>query len=158
MKIAGIDPGNHGAVCVLDSTSPGTPDFFDIHKLNPYDLARHLHQAALDVVYIEDVHAIFGSSAKSNFGFGRSVGLAQTVATIVLRGKPLNFVQPKKWQKAVGVTARGKDIKTQVAQIAMSLYPKAIIHGPRGALLDGRSDALMIAHFALKQEELKCKS
>ena len=36
-------------------------------------------------------------------------------------------------------------IKKEVADIASRLYPKAELHGPKGGLLDGRSDALMIA-------------
>lgn len=60
----------------------------------------------------------------------------------------LDRVTPKKWQKFIGVTAKGDAIKKNVAEIAARLYPNAQLHGPRGGLLDGRSDALMIAHYA----------
>ena len=39
------------------------------------------------------------------------------------------------------------DKKKHVASIAMQLYPKANLSGPKGGLLDGRADALMIAHY-----------
>ena len=58
-------------------------------------------------------------------------------------------VTPKVWQKYIGVTAKGKAIKKQVAKIAQYLYPQAELHGKRGGLLDGRSDALMIAYYGL---------
>jgi len=57
-------------------------------------------------------------------------------------------VQPKKWQKTIGVTKKGKEIKKEVASICSRLYPDAEIYGPKGGLLDGKSDALMIAHYA----------
>jgi hypothetical protein len=39
------------------------------------------------------------------------------------------------------------DKKKFVASIALQLYPKAPLFGPKGGLLDGRADALMIAHY-----------
>lgn len=39
------------------------------------------------------------------------------------------------------------DKKKTVAAKALQLYPDAELHGPKGGLLDGRADALMIAHF-----------
>ena len=44
-------------------------------------------------------------------------------------------------------------MKKQVAEIAQSLYPTAELHGKRGGLLDGRADALMIAHYGLHNKE-----
>ena len=60
---------------------------------------------------------------------------------------------PKIWQKYVRVTVKGKAIKKEVAKIAQGLYPNAELHGKRGGLLDGRADALMIAHYGLKHME-----
>ncbi len=95
---------------------------------------------------VEDVHAIFGTSAKSNFNFGYNTGVVNTVA--MAAGVSVEKVTPKKWQKHVGVKAKGKLIKKDVAGICDRLYPKAGIYGPKGGLLDGRSDALLIAHYA----------
>ena len=39
------------------------------------------------------------------------------------------------------------DLKVAVANKAEGFYPEAQLHGPLGGLLDGRSDALMIAHY-----------
>lgn len=95
---------------------------------------------------IEDVHSIFGTSAKSNFNFGFNTGLITGI--IQASGLPLAKVQPKAWQKAVGCKSSGKDLKKEVGKLAQDLYPYADITGPKGGLLDGKSDSLMIAHYA----------
>ena len=149
MNIAGIDPGAKGAVCVL---SGNTPALFDLDNLSIYELTKVLHKCNLDEIYIEDVHSLYGMSAKSNFQFGRNVGIVHAMAEIVLKGKKPRLVTPKVWQKHFGVTAKGKAIKTQVAKLAQELYPEVELHTPRGRLLDGRSDALMVASYGKEQE------
>jgi hypothetical protein len=49
------------------------------------------------LVVIEDVHSIFGSSSKSNFQFGRSLGILEGVVNAL--DIPYVKVQPKEWQK-----------------------------------------------------------
>ncbi len=155
MRVCGIDPGISGAMCVLDSKDPAHIAFLDLFKNSIYDATRWLHQQNVDVIYIESVHSLFGMSAKSNFGFGRSAGIVRSIAEIVARGTEPNTVTPKIWQQYVGVTVKGQAIKKQVADIGLSLYPAAIIHGLRGGLNDGRSDALMIAHYGINKELAK---
>lgn len=46
---------------------------------------------------IEDVHAMFGSSAKATFSFGHIVGVLE--ALIISNEIPFTKVAPKKWQK-----------------------------------------------------------
>jgi Holliday junction resolvasome RuvABC endonuclease subunit len=153
MRVCGIDPGANGAVCVLDSNNPVHLALLDLAKTTPFDASHWLQKQKPDIVWIEDVHSLFGMSAKSNFGFGRNLGLAVAISQIATKGEVAKTVTPKIWQKYVGVTAKGKDIKKQVAEIAIKLYPAASIYGKRGGLLDGRSDALMIAHYGLHNKE-----
>lgn len=141
-------------MCVLDSSDPAYTAFLDLNKASIYDATRWLHQQQVDRVYREDVHSLFGMSAKSNFGFGRNLGIVIAIAEIVSRGKFPVKVTPKVWQKFIGVTVKGPAIKKQVAEIALQLYPTANILGKRGGLLDGRSDALMIAHYGLCNKDL----
>lgn len=152
--VLGCDPGAKGAYCLLIpdqelawfAPTPGgnTPPGVILTALQGD--GAHL----CDVAYIEDVHSLYGMSAKSNFSFGGNVQAAQTVLEILMHPNEskIQKVQPKIWQKAIGVTAKGADIKKQVAEIAHSLYPYAKIFGPKGGLMDGRADALMIAHYA----------
>ena len=98
---------------------------------------------------IEDVHSIFGASAKSNFMFGFNTGLLHGIIRAL--GLPLDQVQPKAWQKHIGVksTVKGKLVKTAVADIVQGLYPEIAtdIFTPRGRLIDGRSDAAGIVSY-----------
>ena len=171
MRICGIDPGSNGAICVLDSDDPAYIALLDLRKNTihetyewlrievtnnsknvDYYLGKEEFHHPIRQIWVEDIHSMYGMSAKSNFGFGRNLGIVAAVATIITKVPP-KTVAPKVWQKYIGVTAKGKAIKKQVAQIASGLYPKAELHGKRGGLLDGRSDALMIAHYGLHNKE-----
>ena len=154
MLIAGIDPGANGAIAVLDSENPDSVALLDLKKHSIITIHEWLVEE-LDyhpsIFWIEDVHSMHGMSAKSNFGFGKNIGMITAVAEL-FRNELSNTVTPKVWQKYIGVTAKGKAIKKQVAKIAQYLYPQAELHGKRGGLLDGRSDALMIAYYGLHHD------
>lgn len=154
MRYIGIDPGAKGALCILDPSSPYTTRFYD---LDPKESAQELLlslQAEFSqgpfMVALESIHSLPGMSAKSNFTFG---GMFWRIKTI-LECVPVEYelVPPKCWQSATGVPTRkfldGElDLKVVVADLAQGYYPNAHLHGPRGGLMDGRSDALMIAHY-----------
>ena len=155
MRVCGIDPGANGAICVLDSQDPAYIALLDLKKHNLWYIDHWLGAELFGAIgggekhiWIEDVHSMHGMSAKSNFSFGKNLGIVLAIASIKLVDPP-NMVTPKVWQKYIGVTAKGKAIKKQVAKIAQYLYPQAELHGKRGGLLDGRSDALMIAYYGL---------
>ena len=159
MRVCGIDPGANGAICVLDSQDPAYIALLDLKKHNLWYIDHWLGAELFGAIgggekhiWIEDVHSMHGMSAKSNFSFGKNLGIVLAIASIKLVDPP-NMVTPKVWQKYVGITAKGKAIKQQVAKIAQYLYPQAELHGKRGGLLDGRSDALMIAYYGLHNKE-----
>ena len=155
MRVCGIDPGANGAICVLDSQDSAHIALLDLKKHSNTDIYNWLHSQLRfrgSKIWIEDIHSMHGMSAKSNFSFGKNLGIVTTIAEL-LKGIPPKTVTPKVWQKYVGVTAKGKAIKKQVAKIAQYLYPQAELHGKRGGLLDGRSDALMIAYYGLHYKE-----
>lgn len=150
----GIDPGMKGALCALDprdlqvtTISLGLPIpelYAQVEALN----ARIIGAGLVPTAMIENVHAIQGTSAKSNFQFGYNVGSINTI--IQALRIPLDTVTPKKWQAYLGVRVQGKLIKKDVAERIGKLYPTVPIVGPRGGLLDGVSDALAIAHYHYK--------
>lgn len=149
MRIGGIDPGNNGAICVIDTANLTQPALLDLANTSIYDITKWLHWHNVDVFWIEDVHSLYGMSAKSNFGFGKSVGIVTAIAVIAGRGAEPKLVAPKIWQKYVGVVAKGKAIKCEVAKLATHHYPQADLYGKLGGLKDGRADALMIAHYGI---------
>ena len=134
---------------MLDSLDSSYVELLDFHKNSIYAIAKWLHHQQVFAVVIEDVHSLFGMSAKSNFGFGKNIGIAHAIAEIITRGTDIHTVTPKVWQHAAGVTKTGRDIKVQVAKLALQLYPSANIYGKNNGLIDGRSDAIMIAHYGL---------
>ena len=151
MRVCGIDPGANGAIAILDSKNPDSVALLDLKKTTINNIHNWLHSQLRfrgSEIWIEDIHSMYGMSAKSNFSFGRNLGSILAI-TELLKGIPPKTVTPKVWQKYIGVTAKGKAIKKQVAKIAQYLYPQAELHGKRGGLLDGRSDALMIAYYGL---------
>ena len=151
MRVCGIDPGANGAIAILDSKNPDSVALLDLKKTTINNIHTWLHSQLRfrgSEIWIEDIHSMYGMSAKSNFSFGRNLGSILAIIEL-LKGIPPKTVTPKVWQKYVGVTAKGKAIKNQVAKIAQYLYPQAELHGKRGGLLDGRSDALMIAYYGL---------
>tara|TARA_R110000823_G_scaffold126868_4_gene254198 strand:+ start:1441 stop:1902 length:462 start_codon:yes stop_codon:yes gene_type:complete len=149
MRVCGIDPGNNGAACVLDSMSSGPPPLLDFHNHSTFEVTNWLHHQHVDAVWVEDIHSLYQVTAKSNFGLGRSVGIALSIAEVARKGIQPFRVTPKVWQKYIGVASKGKAIKNDVANLAANLYPKANLYGPKGGLKDGRADALMIAHYGL---------
>lgn len=150
----GIDPGAKGSLCLLDTATKQmefmhTPGGL-VTSLEVYTWVcmNHLNHT-INAIAIENVHAIYGTSAKSNFNFGFNTGALHGI--IGCTGIGLEMVQPKLWQKQCGIVFKPKmrpaDKKKTVAAVALQLYPKADIFGPKGGLLDGRADALMIAHY-----------
>lgn len=144
----GCDPGAKGQFCLLVPKTKQVAFMPTTEKpLVLLDWFQRIDKELnLVVTMIEDVHSIHGTSAKSNFNFGYNVGVVNTIP--LSAGSTVDRVKPKVWQKHVGVKARSKTIKQDVADICDRLYPKVDIRGPRGGLLDGLSDALMIAHYA----------
>src|SRR5690554_174431 len=97
----GIDPGAKGGIVALRGNeiimSIATPE-----KGGDMDVEAILFEVTRypdAIIIIEDVHSIFGSSAKANFSFGRNVG--QLNAILQLSGLRYHYVPPKTWQKEI---------------------------------------------------------
>ena len=145
----GIDVGTKGAICALREDNQAIFLNTTEKPMNTLSWFKDLaEECQVMIVMIEAVHAIYKASAKSTFSFGYNTAVMEILPQAA--GLSVDKVNPKKWQKAVGVktTTKGKAIKAEVATICSRLYPTVNIHGAKGGLLDGRSDALMIAHYA----------
>jgi len=157
INVIACDPGSTGSMCLLKLDPATQPEIEFIENEAPL-LTRHAWLSDLAaagtvrISMIEEVHSVFGASAKSNFTFGGNVREGEVLLKLQPFG--LDYVQPKEWQKFIGVKPRKKgikrpagELKKEIAAIAETLYPGCDIRGPQGGLKDGRSDALMIAHF-----------
>lgn len=167
----GIDPGLSGAIAVI------TPEAYTVHDMptlevvagrqrskstgkmtdkirNKYHVAE-IKRILLQVrdeahaknypvqVWLEDVHAMPGQGVTSMFNMGVGFGVLQTVPQCL--EMPLHFVSPVTWKKVV-MAGQGKE-KDAAVYKAQMLYPNAVLTTPRGRLLDGRAEALLIAHY-----------
>lgn len=96
----GIDPGSKGFITVMHENGI---IFFSIEDNDFYrigDIFREIKESFPNVVCVmEEVHAIFGSAAKSTFSFGEINGLLK--GFLIANKIPYHLVQPKKWQNEI---------------------------------------------------------
>lgn len=137
---AGIDPGAKGSLCIL--YEDGTVDFQD-YKDGLWGYIVTLQNTAITMVGLEKVHAMPGQGVTSMFSFGQRLGELEGM----LQTLELGYVMPRplEWQKACGV--KPKSGKKGIYEVISKIYPKAQLLGPKGGIIDGRCDALGIAHY-----------
>lgn len=101
-KIIGVDVGAEGAIVFLDNgkvtamhVMPKIDKVLDLEAIS--DIFKRVPDRDEWYVFIEEVHAIFGVSAKATFSFGFAFCAVQ-MAACANRFK-YALVQPKKWQQ-----------------------------------------------------------
>lgn len=157
----GIDPGKDSFICRM---SEHGIDFYripmigievDIRALNDVFLLIHDHDCH---AVLEDVHSVFGSSAKSNWEFGKINGMLE--ALLVSNSIPYSKIQPKAWQKqlwegvaiqkTLGSTGKEKtDTKKMSLLAAQRLFPNVDLRKSERAKLPDHNkvDALLLAEY-----------
>jgi len=139
-KWAGIDPGASGALCIL--AEDNTIEFFDYSKSKISGYASSNITKCL-IIGLEKVSSMPGQGVKSMFSFGQRLGELEGM----LQALKLSYAtpRPQEWQRFCGVVA--KTGKQGTYDVISKLYPHAELTGSKGGILDGRVDALGIAHF-----------
>lgn len=152
--VAGIDPGNSGALAIL--YPDGTAQFFDVpmvkinKKMKPawQDWQRSwsaaLDFAGVDRIMIENVFSRPAQGVAGVFTFGRSLGFAHAIA--VASGSAIHFVTPAVWKGKLGLLNSGKGASRERC---VNLYPSTAGQLTR-VKDDGRAEAALIAHFGKK--------
>lgn len=151
--ICGIDPGQSGALAILDPEN-NRMRLFDMPifeyittrkriKIDPYAIAAFLQQQPLALAYVEEVHSSPQMGVSSAFSFGEGKGIL--LGALAALGVPLTEVKPMIWKKQMRVPAD----KRAAVQRASQLFPQlaAYFKGPRGGVIDGRAEAALIALF-----------
>ena len=163
---AAMDVGKSGAVSILKEDGSQVFAFkfpllgkeFDTNRLKNY---LSSWTGYIKACVIEDVHSIFGVSAKANFEFGRNAGILEGIACAL--NIPIVKVAPKTWQAVCfegvpvmvkpGKTAKGRgsiDTKAMSAIAVKRLYPKAKLQKSDRAIKDdtGICDSILMCHYA----------
>lgn len=155
----GIDPGSKGFITVH---SDDGYQFVSIEENTPPELGRKLagirdrYPDALAVM--EEVHAIYGSSAKGTFSFGEIFGLLQGL--LIATRIPYHLVQPKEWQREIWVNAdkvykSGAKVDTKATSLnaAQRLFPDIDLRRTPACrkVDDNKVDSLLLAEFARRK-------
>lgn len=90
-------------------------------------------------------------SAQGNFRTGMGSGIWQGL--LIAYQIPYQEVHSKTWQTLFFKGIHGQDTKTKSFNVASQLFPKyaSEFSGPRGGVKDGRTDAILIAEYGLRQ-------
>jgi hypothetical protein len=140
MTIVGIDPGANGTLCMFQDNKLNFSDFKHSGLLQYINL---LKSTKPDIVILESVHSMPGQGVKSMFSMGQRLGELEGMLQAL--SISYDLVKPQKWHKACNIPPKSN--KKQIAQHMLKLYPQAELYGPKGGLLDGRSDALGLMHY-----------
>ena len=116
----GVDVGSKGFITLNNN---GSFEFYSIKDSDYYhlgDILKDIKSRITNVICVlEEIHAIYGSSAKATFSFGEINGLLKGL--LIANKIPYHLVSPKKWQSKMWenkdvvvtyktVTIKGKEI------------------------------------------------
>ncbi len=154
MKILGIDVGLNGAIALM-----ADGQLLEVHDMPTVTLERNnktkrmvnaqalsliIRGAKADAAYLERLNAMPGQGVTSMFSMGQSLGVV--LGILAACEVPTTTIPPRTWQKALDVP-QGKDgSRYRAAQ----LFPE---HADMFSRVkdDGRSDAVLIAAYGVKQ-------
>lgn len=162
--VMGVDPGSAGGIVLIDEqgiivdmyTMPKNGSDVDYRMLSEI-FSKYKNDNI--TVGIEEVHAIFGASAKATFNFGYIYGFLN--ALLVANGIRYINIPPKKWQKYIWTNndivfkINGKkttNTKATSLNAAGRLFPKESFRATKKSTTphDGLVDAALIAYYTLK--------
>lgn len=169
----GIDPGKSGAIVILNNKNsevikhviPCIGTVIDIGAIDSI-LAELIFLKGKDSLHlvIEDVHALYGSSAGATFSFGYVCGVLEGI--IHSLSIPHTKVQPKVWQKEMfqGIpeirkpnTKDGKKGALETKQMALlaakRIFPDVDLRATTRSKNphDGIVDALLMAEYCRRK-------
>lgn len=155
----GIDPGMKGAIGAIDThgrflwvkdlpvTKQGRKGEFDLPGIAA--IVEEISQYASPRVLLEWPTTRPGEAAESSKRFG--VGLGILEGMFVAKGHKPERISPNGWKGRLGLSGK-KDNQRGARQQAVDMaeefirdMPEGAVRGPRGGLMDGRAEALLIA-------------
>lgn len=165
----GIDPGKRGFISVMSGDGV---EFFSLSDHNDIEVSEFIGRYCGHCCHavIEDVHAVYGSSAGATFEFGRVKGFL--LGLLVAHRIPYTLVQPKEWQGGVWTSAdmvvgcksvvsgvgavvsrKVTDTKATSFNAALRIFPSVDFRksGRCRKVDDNKVDALLMAEYARRR-------
>ena len=166
----GIDVGSKGFITVNNGKEL---TFLSIEDNDAYAISNFLQavkSAYPNVVCaMEEIHALFGSSAKSTFSFGEINGLLKGL--LIANRIPYHLIPPKKWQSEIWenkdmvvtykpITIKGKntmkkEVNTKQTSFnaAKRIFPMVDLRKTERCkkLDDNKCDSLLICEYARRK-------
>ncbi|HLA81873.1 MAG TPA: hypothetical protein VJP78_09715 [Thermoleophilia bacterium] len=139
----GIDPGREGAYAILTEHGAFVLDLPWIGKDLDIGLIKRWLPSGEVRAAIEQSQPMPRQGAVSAHTTGYGMGML--VGLFLGMGIPFETVRPAIWKKAMGIPP--KSDKGASVQLARRLFPAANLVTPRGRLLDGRAEALLLAEW-----------
>ena len=157
----GIDPGLMGGVAVIENKKVTLMDIPTVvEKKNGKIRNKYDVNALADIfkgfnpgntfAVLEAVTAMPHQGVVSMVSIGFGAGLYQ--AFLASQRISYEIIHPKRWQKEYGITGAGGDTKAQGFQIASRLFPDTVLKTPRGKLITGRIDSLLICEYCRRKK------
>lgn len=160
----GIDPGSLGYISV--DYGDGLHEFCSLKENGWQDVSLFLHNVMVQTNYncvccMEEIHAVFGSSAKGTFSFGEVYGMLQGL--LIALGIPYHLVPPKTWQKEMWITGdkvyktkngkRSVDNKPTSINAARRLFPNVDFRRTEKCknVDDNKCDATLICEYGRRK-------
>lgn len=165
----GIDPGASGFIAAIFEN--GGDIFMSLKDNDMHEVASFLKGLMVSydpVCCMEEIHAVFGSSAGSTFSFGEIYGKLQGL--LIAIGIPYHLVPPKTWQKEMWVASdkvfkstgrvgkNGEPIKTvdnkpTSINAARRLFPDVDFRRTAKckAIDDNKCDAMLICDYGRRK-------
>ena len=162
----GIDPGASGGLAALwawgteccTSPMPETEtDTWDWLRTKWGKYEANPSVATVNIVQrfaiIEKVHAMPGNGVSGMFKFGQNYGFLR--ACLIAAGIPFEDVDPRTWQKALGISSRKTRSGETKTQWKNRLKAKAQQLFPSEKVTLATADALLIAEYCRRKCEGK---
>jgi len=176
----GVDPGLNGGITIMNNNEIIThvmpintfkikkKEFRYIDNKKLRDIFLNIYNIKEANIFIEDIHSLFGMSAKSNFSFG--FGYGNLITTLDVFDLDYQKVTPKIWQKSVwnskdivrgepflnkkGILKDGKiDTKATSLNAVQRIYPDLNLLASKRCRVphDGIVDATLIMLYGYMQ-------
>ena len=169
--ILGIDSGENGALAFINENGkllncydmPFIKDF-PIKHVDVFDLLRLIEDNRPYHIYLEEVAGIRGKSTMQTAfvqgGHYHPIGCAvyHYLSNLIIDKDHFHLVKPQQWKKALGVIGGDeKNKKAKTIELIKKVYPdqQGMYTGSRGGVKDGRTDAIAIALYGLKDLKRK---